>query len=166
MINLYNRIENAPNFTLWEFIKSDTAIRLGIDNFPRDDYIWENLKNLTVNCLQSIRNQFGPIIINSGYRCPLLNIAIGGSKTSNHMSGIAADIDPFHNDVKLIDILNWIHDNLEYKELVAEYFDKQGWIHIAHQKGNNKKILKLKDRYNNYTVVDIDYINKSYKNLC
>jgi len=71
---------------------------------------------------------------------------------------LAADIEPFYNNIELIDILNWIHNNLEYKELIAEYFPA-GWIHISYQKGNNKKILKLKDRYNNYAVVDIDYIN-------
>jgi len=164
MINLYSKIENAPNFTFWEFIKSDTAIRLNIDNFPKEDYIWDNIRNLTINCLQPIRNYFQtPIKINSGYRCPLLNTAIGSSNISNHVYGLAVDIEPFYNDILLIDVLNWIYNNLEYKELIAEYFDKNGWIHIAYQKDNNKKVLKLKDRNHNYTRVSIDYINKIYK---
>jgi len=164
MINLYNKIENAPNFTFWEFIKSDTSMRLNIDNFPQEDYIWDNIKNLA-KYIQLIRNNFGPIKILSGYRCPLLNATIGGSKNSNHCFGLAIDIEPINYEIKLIDILNWTYNNINFKELILEY-PPGGWIHISYQKDNNKKILKLKDRYNNYTVVDINYINKSYKNLC
>ena len=164
MINIYNKIKNAPNFTLWEFIKSDTAIRLGINNFPQENYIWNNIKDLAVNCLQPIRDHFNtPIKINSGYRCQLLNTTIGSSKTSNHVFGFAADIESFYNDVKLIDILNWIYENINFKELIAEHFDQQGWIHIAYQENNNIKQLKLKDRNHHYKRVSIDYINNIYR---
>ena len=84
----------STNFTLSEMISSQTATRLGIDNTPNDDQI-ENLKELCEKVLQPVRNEFGPVIINSGYRSPKLNAAIGGSSsTSQHccLNGAAADI--------------------------------------------------------------------------
>jgi len=162
MINLYNKIEGALDFTLWEFIKSSVATRLNIDNLPKENYIWTNLKDLAINCLQPIRDQFNiPIRILSGYRCELLNIAVGSSKNSNHCFGLVADIEPVSYDIKLISILDWIFKNLEFKELIAEYFPG-GWIHIAYQKEYNKKVLKLKDKNHHYSKVDINYINKIY----
>jgi hypothetical protein len=162
MQNLYEKIDGAKNFSFLELIKSDTAIRLGMNNIPKDDNIWKNLKNLAVNCLQPIRDNFGPIKINSGYRSPELCIRIGSSVNSNHTKGEAADIEPFNDNIKLIDILNWIYKNLEFRELIAEYF-LEGWIHIAYRENGNDKILKLKDKNHNYAKVTIDYINKLYK---
>ena len=163
MINIYSKIPNAKNFTYLELIESTTALRLGINNIPPNDGIWKNLELLAVNSLQPIRNRFGPIRVTSGYRSTSLCIAIRSSINSNHTRGQAADIEPFHNSaIKLIDILNWIHDNLEYRELIAEYFPA-GWIHITYRKGGNKKILKLKDRNHHYKRVSIDYINNIYR---
>jgi len=163
MRNLYNKVDNAKNFSYLELIKSDIAIRLGFDNFPKEDYIWINLEKLVVNCLQPIRNHFGPIRVLSGYRCQLLNVAIGSSINSNHIYGQAVDFEPLDNSVKLIDVLNWICDNLDFRELIAEYFNKNGWIHIVYRENCNNKILKLKDRNHNYSIVNIDDLNKLYK---
>lgn len=162
MYNLYDKIKGAKNFSLLELIKSDTAMRRNIGNLPKDEWAWNNLMDLAVNCLQPIRDEFGPIKVTSGYRSPELCLVIGSFIYSNHVYGLAADIEPFHNNIQLIDILNWIYNNLEYKELIAEHFPG-GWIHIAYQKNNNKKILKLKDMKHDYKIVDIDYINKIYK---
>jgi hypothetical protein len=93
-VNLYDRIPKAYNFRYIEFIRSNTAIRLGINNIPNNDQ-WENIERLAVNVLQPIRIHFGPIIIRSGYRSPILNKNIGGSSISNHMKGEASDIEPF-----------------------------------------------------------------------
>lgn len=161
MYNLNEKISN--NFFYYEFFKSSTALRLNINNIPKQNTIWENIKNLTINCLQPIRNQFGPIRILSGYRSPELNQVVGGSLHSNHMFGLAADIEPIYSNVKLINVLNWIYDNLNYKELIAEYFPN-GWIHLAFENNNdNNKELKLKDKKHNYSIVDINYINNIYK---
>ena len=81
----------STNFTLSEMISSQTATRLGIDNTPNDDQI-ENLKELCEKVLQPIRDKFGPVRVTSGLRVPELNTAIGGSGSSQHCKGEAADI--------------------------------------------------------------------------
>ena len=74
-------------FTIKELCKSNTAIKYGIDNTPTPE-VEQNLIALIENVLDPLREAWGsPIIINSGYRCPILNKAVGGSKTSSHMSG-------------------------------------------------------------------------------
>lgn len=161
MINLYSKIPNAKNFTYKELIKSDTALRLGIDNIPPTN-IWRSIELLAANCLQPIREKFGPIKINSGYRSIPLCLAVGSSIYSNHTRGEAADLEPFYSDIKLIDVLNWIYDNLEFRELIAEYFP-MGWIHISFRENGNDKILKLKDKNHNYERVNMDYINNLYR---
>jgi len=156
MRDLRNKIPGAPNFRYGEFEKSDAAIRLDIDNTP-DDKQWKNIEKLAVRVLQPIRNRFGSIKITSGFRAPELNIAIGGSRWSNHCRGEAADIEPVSGAVELIDILKFIHDNLEFRTLIAEYFPG-GWIHVDYREGGNIKLLKLKDKNHNYEEVTIDYL--------
>lgn len=81
-------MDKIKNFTFQELVKTDT----GISNIPKSFYVVANIISLA-GYLQSIRDIFGyPIIVNSGYRSPEVNIAVGGSKYSNHMYGIAADI--------------------------------------------------------------------------
>lgn len=82
------------NFTLEELVRSPTASRLSIPNTPSES-VMHNLILLCNNILQPLRNAYGkPIIVNSGYRSPELNKAIGGAKNSQHMRGQAADITP------------------------------------------------------------------------
>ena len=83
----------SENFTLAELIASDYAERHGINNMPTDHDILENL-HVLANGLERVRAALGgkAIFVNSGYRGPKLNSAIGGSKTSAHMRGLAADI--------------------------------------------------------------------------
>lgn len=79
-------------FKWHEFIDSSTAKRLKIDNTPKDPDVIIKLQTLST-CLSFIRERFGaPIIVNSGYRCPELNKAVGGVPKSRHQDGIAADI--------------------------------------------------------------------------
>ena len=79
MYNLYNKIDGAKNFSYLELIRSDTAMRLGINNLPRNEKMWTSIRELAINCLQPIRDHFGPIKINSGYRSPELCVLIGSS---------------------------------------------------------------------------------------
>ena len=80
-------------FSIEEMIKSDTAKAKGIGNTPSQEVI-DNLTKLIEAVLDPLREWFGkPITVNSGYRCEALNKAVGGSKTSDHMTGRAADID-------------------------------------------------------------------------
>ena len=95
-----NDYQITPHFRLSEFTQSATAERLGIDNTP-DSTALHNIELLCRYVLEPIRQAFGqPIVVNSGYRCRQLNIAVGGAKRSFHLSGRAADIvaGPVQND--------------------------------------------------------------------
>lgn len=82
----------SKNFDWKEFTKSDTASRLHINNEITDWSVRDNIKALVENLLQPLRDAWGgPIFINSGYRCPELNKAVGGVETSQHVLGCAAD---------------------------------------------------------------------------
>lgn len=82
----------SRSFSYKEFEKSDTALRLHIDNTIKDFDVRDNIKALVDNLLQPLRDAWGgPIFINSGYRCPALNDAVGGVATSQHVKGQAAD---------------------------------------------------------------------------
>ena len=116
----------SANFTLKELTKSDTATRLGLDNTP-DDEALENLKTLCEKVLQPVRDHFGKsVTINSGYRSPESNAAVGGSKTSDHCKGQAADIEIAgiaNADLGIPDS-GWVHvsydpSNLKNQELTA-----------------------------------------------
>lgn len=143
----YEPIDNAPNFTLAELCRSATAFRDGISNTPTTEH-QQNLIYLAQTVLQPIRDFFGePIVVSSGYRGPALNKAVGGSPTSHHCNGCAADImfgkDSSH---KLIEIFGYIHGHLPYTELIAEELP-DGWIHVAIVKGReNENQVKYKRR--------------------
>ena len=78
-------------FSLSEFINSPTAKRLGIDNLPTFEVV-DNLNRLA-DYLDCIREKLGkPILVNSGFRCPVLNKAVGGVSNSQHLKGLAADV--------------------------------------------------------------------------
>jgi len=160
MENLDDRILGAESFRYREFIKSDVAVRKGIDNIPNEEQ-WKNIEKLAVNVLQPAVNIIGRINILSGYRSPELNKAIGGSETSLHCFGCAADIEPWEKGISLLDLLEWIYYNCDFRELIAEYFP-DGWIHVGYVEGYNDKKLKLKDKDHNYSIVTLDYIKSLY----
>jgi len=105
----------SRNFSLSELIKSDTAIRQGINNNPNAEQI-EKLKALCENILQPVRDHFGRVKITSGYRSPELCIAIGSSINSQHAKAEAADFEcPGVDNAELAD---WIHRELPYDQLI------------------------------------------------
>ena len=159
--NLKSAIPNAPNFTYGEFVRSDTAIRRGIENIPNEEQ-WQNIEKLAVFVLQPIRNRFGRLRITSGFRSVELCEAVGSWSGSNHAKGQAADIEPMRKGVELIDILSYIHNNLPHRELIAEHFPG-GWVHVAYRDGGNDATLKLKDKDHNYERVDLDYVKSLYE---
>lgn len=156
-------IRLSKNFTLDEFLKSDIALRYDIGNSMPRKYL-VNIQYLVDTILQPIRDKFGPIRITSGYRCKELNIKIASSTTSNHAFGLAADIEPYDSGIKLSSIMKYVHDELVYKELIAEYFP-YGWVHVAAQKGISRKIIKLKDKDSHYTRVTMNTILAKYSNV-
>ena len=76
----------------------------------------------------------GPIKINSFYRCPELNTAIGGSKTSQHCKGQAMDIDDTFGVVANADMYYWIKNNLNFDQLIWEFGDDDNpnWLHVSY----------------------------------
>ena len=132
----------SNNFDLAEFVKSDIATRMGIDNTPTFQEV-ENIARLVVNVLQPLRNAYGkPITVNSGYRCPALNKAVGGSTTSSHMKGEAADITAGSKEENkvLFELVKKL--NLSFDQLIDE--KDFSWVHVSYRKGNNRnQILHL-----------------------
>ena len=125
-------------FSIKELCKSSTAKKLNIDNTPSAE-IKENLTVLIEECLDPIREKFGnPIMVTSGYRCPQLNAAMGGSPTSHHTRGLAADIDTNENK-KLWNTI--VSGDFKWTQLINEYPDEEGepsWIHISYNPDNLK----------------------------
>jgi len=123
----------SRNFSLQELIKSDTAIRKGIDNNPNSDQI-EKLKALCENILQPVRDHFGRVKVTSGYRSPELCTAIGSSVNSQHARAEAADFEVVGTDNA--ELADWIHSNLSYDQLILEYYTpgepNSGWIHCSY----------------------------------
>lgn len=123
-------------FSIRELINSDTAKKYGIDNTP--GIIEENnIKRLIDEILDPIREEYGsPIRVSSGYRCKKLNDAVGGSKTSQHMKGEAADLIPVDGDTRrLFYLIKEMIDNKEIRcgQLIWEYGTqtKPKWVHIS-----------------------------------
>lgn len=120
----------SENFTLEEFVASPTAKRLGIINIPGKEQI-NNLKKLCQTILQPIRNEFGQAItVTSGYRSELLNRKIGGSITSQHLKGEAADIICYDNKRLWELITSMINKGvIRVGQLINER--NLSWIHIS-----------------------------------
>ncbi len=130
----------SKNFYLSELIKSPEAGRLGIDNTPTQ-LVTDCLRLVAVNILQPVRDHFGIAFIpSSGYRCLELNRAIGSKDNSQHIKGEAVDFElpGFSN----LEIYYWIKDNLDFDQLILEYFKKDipnsGWVHASYKKSGNR----------------------------
>ena len=128
----------SENFTLSEFIRSNTAKRKGIDNNPTEKHL-HNILDLTTKVLQPLRDGLGGIRISSGYRSPRLNRAISGSKKSQHCKGMAADIQ-FWEKGRMNNqaIYNYIlTNNIEFDQMINEF--DFAWIHISYNKDKNRR---------------------------
>ena len=133
-------VQLTPNFSLAEMVKSETALRHGLDNTPGDTEI-ANLKLLCEKVLQPVRNHYGKgVKVNSGFRHPEVNAAVGGSKTSDHCRGQAADIEI--PGVPNAELAQWIMDNLDYTQLILEFYTPgipdSGWVHVSYDSANLK----------------------------
>ena len=123
----------SRNFTLSELIKSDTAIRRGINNNPNAEQI-EKLKALCENILQPVRDHFGRVKITSGFRSVELCTAIGSSANSQHAKAEAADFEVI--GVDNAELADWINRELPYDQLICEFYTpgepNSGWIHCSY----------------------------------
>lgn len=130
----------STHFTLAEL--STTSQK--VSNIPSSPVIIDSLRGVCTNVLEKVRENFGrPVHIHSGYRSPALNALIGGSTTSQHMKGEAAD---FHvSGFTVYEVANWISENLDYDQLILENFvpgiESSGWVHCSFSRNNRGQDL-------------------------
>ena len=134
----------SKNLSLVEVCKSQTARRLGINNTPDDDNILQNLEAVAREVFQPCREFVGgPLYVSSGFRSRALNDAIGGSKSSQHISGMALDLDADVFGGKTnAEIFAFIKENLAFDQLIWEFGDDDNpdWIHVSfHRWGDNRR---------------------------
>lgn len=130
-------------FTLREFVKSETADKKGIDNFPDFTEV-QHLDELRRVILDPMREAWGgPLVVTSGFRCPALNRAVGGVTNSAHLSGYAADIRPSDKRRTAKFILwaaGWLVDNgIRYDQAIDENVKGERWLHIAVRDNNGRQ---------------------------
>lgn len=125
----------SANFTLQEMTKSQTATRQGIDNTPTDSHV-NSLQSLCREVMEPVRDEFKrPVTVTSGYRSKALCKAIGSKATSQHAKGEAADFEI--SGVSNHKIAEWIRDNLEFDQLILEFYNPKGpssgWVHVSYK---------------------------------
>ena len=124
----------TKNFTLAEMTKSETALRLGIDNEP-DEQQLAALQLLAEKVLQPVRDYFGMgVKVNSALRTLPVNRAIGSSDNSHHVRGMAADIEI--PSIPNAELAEWIVENLEFTQCILEFYTPgvpdSGWVHVSY----------------------------------
>jgi len=149
----------SKHLSFEECTHSATADRLGIvNNNPNLDAI-ENMKILAEKVFEPIREHFNtPISVSSVWRGIPLNVAVGGSSTSQHCGGQAMDIDMSGKKPSNKEIFDYIKKNLDFDQLIWEFGnDKEpDWVHVSYSKIHNRKqILKGKKNDNNKTYYEI-----------
>ena len=125
---------------------SRTATRLNIDNEPNKEQL-ANMNLVADKVFEPLRKWVGgPIKINSFFRSPKLNKAIGGSSKSQHCKGYAIDLDDTFKHKTNAEMFNWIKDNLKFDQMIWEFGDDNNpnWVHVSYvsEKENRNRCLK------------------------
>lgn len=128
----------SPHFTLEEMTISEVAVRKGISNSP-DEITLERLK-ATCLAMETVRAMLGPIHVNSGYRSPALNAAIGGVATSAHCLGYAVDFlaPNFGPPLAVCERLKTLS---HFDQLIFEF---GAWTHLSFDPRNRREVLTIK----------------------
>ena len=129
-----------------ESVYSRTATRLGIDNKPNEKQL-QNMVTVAEEIFEPLRMWVGgPIKINSFFRSPELNKAIGGSSKSQHCHGQAMDIDDTFGRATNAEMFNFIKENLDFDQMIWEFGDDNNpnWVHVSYVSPteNRKRCLK------------------------
>ncbi len=150
-----------------EAVNSRTAKKYGIENiFTQAQLI--RMMELAEKVFEPVREYYGvPIYISSFFRSEELNEKIGGSNTSQHMAnnGAAIDLDAdVYDKITNLDIFNYILNNLEYDQLIAEAVDSKGvgWVHVSYNEDSNRKqplIMYIKDGKQVYEYYTKELLN-------
>ncbi len=131
----------SPNFWLHEFIRSETAIRDNIEEQfrPLPKATMSNLRGLVKHVLQPLRAEYNSMIYpTSGYRCERLNIAVGGSKNSDHMRGMAVDV-TCKSTKKLYELAVSLgrDEKLPFKQLI--FYPAKNIVHISYDRNDIRR---------------------------
>lgn len=133
----------SEHFSLAEMISSQTASRNHLDNTPNAEQV-NNLRHLCATILEPARAALGAIHISSGYRSVTVNKAVGGSATSAHCLGFAADCEPLM--VSEIEFARWVAANCEFDQIIMEFGTfpngDPAWVHVSSDRRNRKQILR------------------------
>ena len=148
----------SDNVSFKEGTFSATATRLGINNVPDKEALM-NMQIIAKKIFQPLRVYVGgPIKINSFYRSPKLNKAIGGSTRSQHCKGCAMDIDDVHGFKTNDQMYHWVKDNLNFDQLIWEFGDDDNpdWVHISYVNDKDNRNRRLRaERINGKTTYRI-----------
>ena len=136
----------SKHVTIKEGVYSITAKRLGLENNPSEDHL-ANMKLLAEKVFEPLRAHVGgPIKVNSFYRGPELNKAIGGSSKSQHCQGMAMDIDDTYGNMSNADMYKFIKENLDFDQMIWEFGtdENPNWIHVSYvnEDSNRRRCLK------------------------
>ena len=134
-----------------EGVYSITATRKGIDNTPNNEQL-KNMELVADEVFEPLRSYVGgPIKINSFFRCPELNTAIGGSSKSQHCKGQAIDIDDTYGRMTNAEMYHWIKEYLEFDQMIWEFGDDDNpdWVHVSYvspEDNRNRCLKAYKDK--------------------
>ena len=145
-LNLKTMEKLSKHVSYKEGVYSRTAERLGLKNDPSDAHL-ANMKLVAEKVFEPLREHVGgPIKINSFYRGPELNAAIGGSAKSQHCHGQAVDIDDTFGHATNAEMFYWIQKNLDFDQMIWEFGtdENPNWVHISYvsPEENRKRCLK------------------------
>ncbi len=142
-----------------EGVYSITATRRGIDNTPNNVQL-DNMELVADEVFEPLRAYVnGPIKINSFFRCPELNKAIGGSSKSQHCKGQAIDIDDTFGIMTNVEMYYFIKEHLDFDQIIWEFGDDDNpdWVHVSYvsSEKNRNRCLKAyrKDGKTHYSVI-------------
>ena len=142
-----------------EGVYSITAIRLGLDNTPNDEQL-DNMELVAEEVFEPLRSWVGgPIKINSFFRSPKLNTAIGGSSKSQHCMGQAIDIDDTFGRATNAEMYHFIKNHLDFDQIIWEFGDDDNpdWVHVSFvsQEENRNRCLRAsrKNGKTTYSVI-------------
>lgn len=140
------KIKISDHISYKEATHSDYAKQYGIKNVPSDEDI-ENMKLVAEKVFEPLREWVeAPIRVNSFYRSKELNLGIGGSQVSSHLTGNAIDITSMGGKTNL-EMFHYIKDNLDFDQLIWEFGTEPKWLHVSYKLNNNRKqVLVTKKR--------------------
>ena len=131
----------SKHMTLSEAVKSDTALRKGIDNTPNAEQI-KAMQTLSLLVYDPLVEKFGKIPFQSFFRCEKLNKAIGGASSSQHVKGEAIDLDADGmSNLTNKQLFEYIRDNMQFSQLIWEFGNDSNpaWVHVSFSAQHNQK---------------------------